>query len=103
MTRCILLALTLSLAGCTGSASTPSGQARADAETAAACRQRAEQVYDIRHRGDIYSPLPQVDAPFASNYRPGVPGPALADLHEHDQLITDCIRNTGAETTHPNR
>jgi hypothetical protein len=102
MTRGIVV-LTLLLAGCAGPAPPASGQARADAETAAACRQRAEQVYDIRHRGEIYSPLPQVDAPFASNYRPGVPGPDLAALHEHDQLITDCIRNTGAETSHPNR
>ena len=102
MTRGILV-LAFVLAGCAGTAPPPSGQARADAETAAACRQRAEQVYDIRHRDDIYSPLPQVDAPFASNYRPGVPGPDLAALHEHDQLITGCIRNTGAETSQPNR
>jgi len=102
MTRGILV-LTLLLAGCDGTAPPPSGQARANAETAAACRQRAEQVYDIRHRGDIYSPQPQVDAPFASNYRPGVPGPDLASLHEHDQLVTDCIRNTGAETSLPTR
>jgi hypothetical protein len=103
MTRRILVAMLL-MAGCAGPAPPPSGQARADAETAAACRQRAEQVYDIRHRGDIYSPLPQVDSPFASNYAPGLPDDRnLAALHEHDQLITDCIRNTGAETSRTSR
>jgi hypothetical protein len=104
MTRFTLM-LTLLLAGCAEAAPPPppplTGQARADAETAEACRQRAEQVYDIRHRDDIYSPLPQVDSPFASNYRPGaVPSQNLSALHEHDQLIADCIRNTGAETSH---
>lgn len=99
MTARGLLILALLLAGCAGPAGAPSGQARADAETAAACRQRAEQVYDIRHRGDIYSPQPQVDSPFASNYAPGVPAANLADLHEHDLLVSDCIRNTGAETS----
>ncbi len=98
----MLLAPLLLLAGCTGPALPPSGQARADAETAAACRQRAEQVYDIRHRDDIYSPPPQVDAPFASNYAPGTPDQNLAALHEHDELINDCIRNTGTETDRSN-
>jgi len=103
MTR-LALVLVVLLAGCDAPAPPPSGQARADAETAAACRQRAEQVYDIRHRDVIYSPLPQVDSPFASNYRPGaVPSENLSALHEHDQLITDCIRNTGAETSQPIR
>jgi len=103
MTR-VTLVLVFLLAGCAAPPPPPSGQARADAETAAACRQRAEQVYDIRHRDAIYSPLPQVDSPFASNYRPGaVPSQNLSALHEHDQLIADCIRNTGAEASQPIR
>jgi hypothetical protein len=98
MTRGMLLVALTLLAGCAGPALPPTGQARADAETVAACRQRAEQVYDLRHRGDIYSPLPQVDTPFASNYAPGTPDQNLSALHEHDELINDCIRNTGTET-----
>jgi hypothetical protein len=98
-----MLVLLLLLAGCAGSASPPSGQARADAETVAACRERAEQVYDIRHRGDIYSPPPQVDTPFSSNYAPGTPDQTLAALHEHDELINDCVRNTGTETNRSNQ
>ncbi len=102
MTRGMLVLLLL-LTGCTGPALPPSGQARADAQTVAACRQRAEQVYDIRHRGDIYSPPPQVDAPFSSNYAPGTLDQNLAALHEHDELINDCIRNTGTETSRSNQ
>lgn len=98
MTRRALVIMFL-LVGCAGPASLPpSGQARADAESVAACRQRAEQVYDIRHRADIYTPLPQTDSPFAGSYAPGaLPTRNLSALHEHDQLVTNCIRNTGAE------
>jgi hypothetical protein len=103
MTRGMLLVPLLLVAGCAGPALPSSGQARADAETVAACRQRAEQVYDLRHRGDIYSPPPQVDAPFASNYAPGTLDQNLSALHEHDQLINDCIRNTGTETNRSNQ
>jgi hypothetical protein len=102
MTRGVLVLLLL-VAGCAGPAPPQSGQARADAETVAACRQRAEQVYDIRHRGEIYSPPPQVDAPFASNYAPGTPDRNLSALHEHDQLISDCVRNTGTESSRSNQ
>ena len=95
--------LLLMLAGCAGPALPRTGQARADAETAAACRQRAEQVYNIRHRGEIYSPPPQVNTPFSANYAPGLPDRNLAALHERDELISDCIRNTGTQTNRTGR
>lgn len=103
MTRAMLLVLMLPLVGCTNTLLPHAGQARADAETAAACRQRADQVYEIRHRGEIYSPPPQVNTPFSANYVPGLPDRNLAALHERDELISDCIRNTGTETNRTGR
>ena len=35
----------------------------------------------------------------SSNYVPGMPDRRLADLHEHQELINDCVRNTGTETS----
>lgn len=96
MIRALLLLVLLS--GC----AVPLGggpQSRADADTVAACRQRAEQIYDVQHRGEIYSPPPAVNTPFSSNYVPGVTDRQLANLHEHQQLINDCVRNTGTETS----
>lgn len=73
------------------------GQARADAETAAACRQRADDVYNMRHRDSIYAPPSQVNTPFSANYQPGVQDRGLSALFERDSMVSDCERNTGAE------
>lgn len=93
-----MLALVL-LAGCAIPLGHPTTQSAADAATLAACRQRAEQVYDIQHRDQIYSPPPAVNTPFSTNYVPGVTDRQLADLHEHEDMINDCVRNTGTETS----
>jgi hypothetical protein len=97
MIRAILLLLLLS--GCAIPLGGGGSQAGADAETEAACRQRAEQIYDVQHRGDIYSPPPAVNTPFSTNFVPGVTDRQLANEHEHQELINDCVRNTGTETS----
>ena len=60
MNRCNKLPLALGLfllAACAAPSPPPtSGQARADAATAAACRQRADAVYNERHRDTLYAP-----------------------------------------------
>lgn len=100
MTRVLwrpLLLLPL-LVACGGPLTSRSPQSRTDAQTEAACRQRAEEIYDRRHRGDIYSPTPEINAPSSGSYAPGAPDRGLSQLYEHDNLINDCIRNTGTET-----
>lgn len=92
-----VLALPL-LAGCAGGGRAPiSAEARAHEQTVAACRQRAETAYDITHRDDIYAPASQVNTPFSANYQPGIPDRGLTALYEHDRMVDDCVRNTGAE------
>lgn len=94
------LALVLALlAGCALPGAPPPGspQAQANAQTAAACRQRADDLYNIRHRDTIYAPASQVNTPFSANYQPGVPDRGLSQLYEHDSMVRDCERNLGAE------
>lgn len=95
MTRlsCAALLGVFIVTACGGGA--PSSQAQADASTRAACRTRADQVYDQQNRGAIYSPASQVNTPFSNNYLPDQADRGLSDLFSHDKLVSDCVRNTG--------
>jgi len=75
-----------------------SGQAQADAETRAACQQRAEQAYDQRNRAEIYSPPATVNTPYSANFVPATSDRGLSDLFAHDRMVSDCVRNTGTGT-----
>jgi hypothetical protein len=74
------------------------GQAQADAATVAACRQRANQIYDQQNRGAIYSPQSQSNTPFSANWTPEVPNRGLSAQFGFDRSVNDCIRNTGTGT-----
>jgi hypothetical protein len=97
--RFCLALLPLVLAACAiplgGPPSTP--ESRAQQSLLNACRRRADEAYDVTHRGDIYAPESQVNTPFSANYLPGVPDRGLSEQYEHDQMVSDCVRNTGAE------
>jgi hypothetical protein len=94
MTRSILCLLLggLSLAGC---AMEHGPQAQASAETRAACRQRAEQIYSQQNRGDIYRPPAAVNTPYSAGYMAGVSDRGLSDVFAHDRVVDDCVRNAG--------
>jgi len=92
------LALIVLLAACAGPGPQPGGaQVQANAATAAACRQRADQVYNMRHRDTIYAPPSDINTPFSANYAPGIGDRGLSDVFERDSMVSDCVRNTGAE------
>jgi hypothetical protein len=74
-------------------------QSQGDPQTVAACRQRANQVYDQQNRGAIYSQGPQANMPFSANYTPDNPTRGLSAQFGYDRMVNDCIRNTGTETT----
>jgi hypothetical protein len=88
-----VLIVSAALSACSGGP--PSSQARADAATEAACRQRAEQAYEQQNRADIYSPQSQVNTPYSGSYAPGVSGRGLSNVFAHERMVTDCVRNTG--------
>jgi hypothetical protein len=75
----------------------PTGQARADAATLAACRERSDAAYDRTHRDTIYS-ISSRDAPYSANYTPGVVDRGLPQRYGYESMTRDCVRNTGAET-----
>ena len=74
-------------------------QGQADAQTVAACRERANQVFDQQNRGAIFSQGSQANMPFSANYTPDVPNRGLSAQFGFDRAVNDCIRNTGTETS----
>lgn len=97
MSRITLLLLpALALAHC-APPPPPTGQARADAATLSACREHADQVYDRNNRDSIYT-ITNRDLPFSGNYVPGVTDRGLAQRYARDNMVRDCVRNTGTET-----
>jgi hypothetical protein len=92
---CPAALLAFAVAACAPTPQTP--QARAAAETDAACRQRADEAYDRQNRGEIYS-ITDRNVPFSANYLPDVPNRGLSQLYAHDVMVRDCVRNTGTET-----
>jgi hypothetical protein len=86
------------LCGCEAPAPLRS-QAQADAATVAACRQRANQIYDQQNRGAIFSQASQANMPFSANFTPEVPNRGLSAQFGFDRTLNDCVRNTGTDTT----
>jgi len=96
--RFALSLLTLLLSGCTlGPSPAGGGEAQAQQSLVTACRQRADEAYNVTHRDQIYASESQVNTPFSANYQPGIPSRGLSDLFARDQMVDDCVRNTGAE------
>ena len=87
------------LGACSFGPSHLTGQQRANQETVAACRERADQVWDLRNRGTIYSPPPAINTPSSGAYAPGgMTERGLSDVFTRDRMVQDCIRNTGTQT-----
>jgi len=85
------------LAGMSGCAFPASPQSHTDRATLAACRDYASRVYDERNRGDIYS-ISQAGLPYSNSYQSGYQNLDLAQKYRNDQIVDDCVRNTGTET-----
>jgi len=74
----------------------PSGMAaggRADLATQQACRQRVNEMYDIRNRGEIYLPAPTTNTPFSADSQVGVPSSGLAGQFAYGRALAECERN----------
>jgi hypothetical protein len=85
--------LLIGLGGCAFGASP---QSHTDRATLAACRDHASQVFDRTHRADIYS-INQVGLPYSGNYVPEDQTNRLAEQYQNDQIVDDCVRNTGTQ------
>lgn len=80
------------------SAPPPSAQARADQQTLAACRQRADEVFAEQNRGAVYDSDNRL-SPFSSSYVPGITTRGLGERYSRDTMIDNCVRNAGAVST----
>ena len=91
---CVLACLTaLGFARCSPP---PTPQARADQQTLAACRQRADQIYAEQNRGAGYD-TDYRSSPFSSSYTPGITTRGLGERYSRDTMIADCVRNAGSD------
>ena len=94
MTRSALrLIPLLLLAGC--AAAQPESVTERD--TRAACRRQAEEVYRLRHRGDIYN-FRDPDAPASGATGLPLPTAGLADRFEQERQINTCVHDVGTGT-----
>lgn len=94
------LAATGCARGTTGSssssvASAGAGRTRADPQTAAACRARADEVYARQNRADL-SRRDERDTPFSASRNSGITSAGLGDLYARDRMVASCIATSGA-------
>jgi hypothetical protein len=76
----------------------PEPQTHASAVDRAACRQRAEEVYQMQNRGEEYRSDLYVtstrDAPFAGSGVGDLPNRGLDSLYARQQMVSDCLNST---------
>jgi hypothetical protein len=85
------------LAGMAGCAFPASPQSHTDRATLTACRDYASRVYDERNRGDLYT-INQTAAPASGSYIRDYGTNDLAAKYRNEQVVDDCVRNTGTQT-----
>lgn len=98
----VLLAA-LALAGLAGCAEGGGARSGATPKAMAACRQRADEVYERQNRGAVYRTdtfvASQRDAPFGGSGPAGNPSTGLSDRYAHDTILDDCLNGMASSTT----
>jgi len=95
--RPLALLLLAALAGCAAQRP-PVSRSQSAAEQE--CRDRADQVFEIRNRGDKYRSDQYVSGQRDTPYGGSIPTDPTADLqarYQRDQLLTDCLRRVRAQ------
>ena len=66
----------------------------------AACRKRADQIFEMQNRGAVYAAdayrTNDRDSPFTSNGLTGVTSQGLGAQYQRDQFEDDCLRSTNS-------
>jgi hypothetical protein len=94
----VSLALTSSVLGACSFGGPPATSAsRASQATLAACRERAEDVY-VRQNRDLIYANDTSSTPYSAGPSTGLPMHGLSSQFAHQQVIDDCVRNTGPAT-----
>ncbi len=85
--------LAVGLAACDGPQSATSvGDAKTDAAILAACRQRANEMYDRRNRAEIYAPQYGGNSPLSGTYTDVGVNRGLSSQFAFEQMVRDCVR-----------
>jgi hypothetical protein len=74
----------------------PTQASRASQATLAACRSHAEDVY-VRQNRDLIYQNDTSSTPYSAGPNTGIPTHGLASLYAHEQVVDDCVRNTGTQ------
>jgi hypothetical protein len=90
------LLLTLLLGGLLAGCAAPADGPQASAAQAAACRARADEVYDRQNRADVYRSDSYAggtrDAMFSSTGSPAASIGALSGRFARDRMLDNCLR-----------
>lgn len=92
--RLLAAALPLLAGGCAH----PGPEARASAADRAACRARAEQVYRMQNKLDVYRADTYAtstrDSPYAGTGLGGLPNNGLDGQYSRQKMVSDCLNST---------
>ncbi len=102
--RAILLSLALAVSACTsgplarsndtvGPSGAPGVARGPDLAEQQACRQRVNEMYEVRDRADIYASNPTTNSPSSANSNVGVPTHGLSNQFAYDRSVAECERN----------
>ena len=91
-----LAVLTLGgLAACTRPIGITADRAGATPKAMAACRHRADEVFERQNRGDVYRSDMYAggerDSPFAATGMSGNPSAGLSDRYSRENMVDDCL------------
>ena len=95
-TRCraaLALLVATGVAGCYR----PPPPTRADTAVRTDCRQQVERQYNAQNRVDL-TRRDDRDVAFANNYNSGIASRGLGAQYHREQMITDCLRESGDTT-----
>ena len=94
----IPLLAALALGGCTQPIGSSADRAGATPKAMAACRQRADEVFDRQNRADVYRSDMYAggerDSPFAATGMSGNPGAGLPARYQRETMVDDCLNAT---------
>jgi hypothetical protein len=95
LTATVAPIMLLLLASCADAPQTPESRDRQ--ATVTACRERAEQLYQLQNRDQLYRTSNSV-TPYSGAPTTGLPTQGLSAQYANDVAVSDCIRNTGTQT-----
>jgi hypothetical protein len=88
----------LALSACAHPIGTTADRAGATPKAMAACRQRADEVFDRQNRAEVYRSDMYAggerDSPFAAGGMSGNPGAGLPARYERETMVDDCLNAT---------